>query len=203
MKKLLIILLLINSTGLFAQETSSYLEQLNVHRAEMDIEFGDTTTSILPNDIALNFKQLNYFEPNEKYNILANFQKKIGKAFFMTTSSGNQKTFRQYGVLSFTIDNKLYKLPIYQNIKLMQNDKYKDYIFIPFTDLTNNNETYGGGRYIEAKKPTGKTYQLDFNYAFNPYCHYTTGYNCPIPPKENFLDIRIEAGEKKFDIEAH
>jgi uncharacterized protein (DUF1684 family) len=203
MKTTLIILLLLTSLVLFGQEKNNYLEQLNVHRTEMDKEFGDTATSILPNHTALNFKQLNYFKPNDKFNILANFKKAIGKEFFMTTSSGNKKTFRQYGILSFTIDSKLYKLPIYQNIKLMQNDKYKDYIFIPFTDLTNNNETYGGGRYIEAKKPTGKTYQLDFNYAFNPYCHYTTGYNCPIPPKEIFLDIRIEAGEKKFDIEAH
>ncbi len=80
----------------------------------------------------------------------------------------------------------------------MKNEKYKDYIFIPFKDHTNGNETYGGGRYIEAKKPTGDTYQLDFNYAFNPYCHYTTGYSCPYPPEANFLEIKIETGEKKY-----
>ena len=198
MKKLLIILLSFTAQGLFGQETSNYLDKLNTHRTDMDKEFRDTTTSILPNEIALNFKHLNYFKPNQKFNILADFKKDIDKEFFMTTSSGKKKTFRQYGVLSFTIDNKLYKLPIYQNIKLMQLEKYKDYIFIPFTDLTNGNDTYGGGRYIEAKIPTGSKYQLDFNYAFNPYCHYTTGYNCPIPPKENFLDLKIEAGEKKF-----
>ena len=165
----------------------------------MDKEFGDTSTSILPNELVLNFKHLDYFKPNPEFNILADFKKDLGEKFFMTTSTGNKKTFRQYGVLSFTIDSKLYKLPIYQNIKLMQHEKYKDYIFIPFTDLTNGNDTYGGGRYIEAEIPTGKTYQIDFNYAFNPYCHYTTGYNCPIPPKENFLDLRIEAGEKTFN----
>ena len=51
---------------------------------------------------------------------------------------------------------------------------------------------------LKQKIPTGKTYDLDFNYCFNPYCHYTTGYNCPIPPRENYLEIKIEAGEKKF-----
>jgi len=203
MKKLLFIFLILTASGLFGQDTSNYLEKLNTHRAEMDKEFGDTSTSILPNEVALNFNHLNYFKPDQKFNILANFKKDIGEEFFMTTSSGNKKTFRQYGILSFTIDQKLYKLPIYQNIKLMQHKKYKDYIFIPFTDLTNGNETYGGGRYIEAKIPTGKTYQLDFNYAFNPYCHYTTGYNCPIPPQENFLDLRIEAGEKTFASDEH
>lgn len=203
MKKILIILFSLTVSSLFAQETSDYLNKLNTHRTEMDKEFGDTSTSILPNELVLNFKHLNYFKPNQKFNILADFKKDIGKKFFMTTSAGNKKTFRQYGVLSFTIDSKLYKLPIYQNIKLMQHEKYKDYIFIPFTDLTNSSDTYGGGRYIEAKIPTGKTYQIDFNYAFNPYCHYTTGYNCPIPPKENFLDLRIEAGEKTFNSDAH
>jgi len=73
---------------------------------------------------------------------------------------------------------------------------YKNHIFIPFTDLTNGEETYGGGRYIDATIPKGKSITLDFNYSYNPYCHYTEGYNCPIPPKENFLDIKIKAGEK-------
>ena len=39
---------------------------------------------------------------------------------------------------------------------------------------------------------------LDFNAAYNPYCAYTDGYNCPIPPMENALGIRIEAGEKVY-----
>ena len=203
MKKLLFILILFTSLGIKAQETDTYLKELILHRSEMDKEFGDTSISILPKDVALKFKHLNYFKPNPKFNILANFKKDIGKEFFMVTSSGKKKAFRQYGVLSFKIDDKEIRLPIYQNIKLMKNEKYKDYIFIPFKDHTNGKETYGGGRYIEAKIPTGKTFQLDFNYAFNPYCHYTTGYNCPYPPEENFLDLRIEAGEKIFRSEVH
>jgi uncharacterized protein (DUF1684 family) len=203
MKYLTLYILLVLSSTLFSQEKEDYLKTLSKHRIEMDKEFGDTATSILPNNIILNFKHLNYFKPNPKYNITADFKKEIGKEFTMTTSSGKLKTFRQYGILSFAIDKKEFQLPIYQNIKLMKNTKYKDYIFIPFNDLTNGLETYGGGRYIEATKPTGKKFKLDFNYAFNPYCHYTTGYNCPIPPKENFLDIRIEAGEKVFIEDEH
>ena len=203
MKKLLFILIFLSASFLFAQDTNTYLDKLKTHRTKTDKEFRDTSTSILPNEIAQKFKHLNYFKPNQKFNILANFIKNTGQDFFMTTSSGKKKLFRQYGVLSFTIDNTLYRLPIYQNIRLMQNNMYKDYIFIPFTDLTNGNDTYAGGRYIEAKIPTGKTYQLDFNYAFNPYCHYTNGYNCPIPPTENFIDIKIEAGEKTFSNEEH
>jgi uncharacterized protein (DUF1684 family) len=42
------------------------------------------------------------------------------------------------------------------------------------------------------------TLQLDFNKAYNPYCAYTTGYHCPIPPKENHLAVAIKAGEMNF-----
>jgi len=198
LNKLIIILSIFALSSLSAQEADDYLVKLNIHRAEADKEFGDSSTSILPLEMVLNFKHLNYFKPTPAYNVMADFNKEIGKEFYMTTSAGKKKKFRQYGILSFEIEGKSFTLPIYQNIKLMENEKYKDYIFIPFTDLTNGKDTYGGGRYIEAKKPTGNTYNLDFNYSFNPYCHYTTGYNCPIPPKENFLDIRIEAGEKVF-----
>ena len=203
MKNLFSIILVLIATSLYAQDNSTYLNELNQHRAEVNKEFGDTSTSILPKEEVLNFKHLNYYKSNPKFNILANFKKEIGKEFNMLTSAGKKKAFRQYGILSFKIDGQDFTLPIYQNIKLMKNEKYKDYIFIPFKDHTNGNETYGGGRYIEAKKPTGNTYQLDFNYAFNPYCHYTTGYNCPYPPEANFLDIKIEAGEKKFKNEVH
>ncbi|MDQ3048969.1 MAG: DUF1684 domain-containing protein, partial [Bacteroidota bacterium] len=54
--------------------------------------------------------------------------------------------------------------------------------------------SYGGGRYMDLRIPKGKTITLDFNQAYNPYCAYSTGYSCPIPPKENFLDLKVEAG---------
>ncbi len=202
MNKLFAILLLLFSVPLFGQ-AEHYIAKLNKHRVEKDKEFGDTATSILPDEMVLKFEHLNYYKPDQKFNVLAKFKKKIGKEFFMTTSSGKKKKFRQYGILSFELDGKKLKLPIYQNIKLMEQEKYKDYIFIPFTDLTNGEETYGGGRYIESSIPTGNSYSLDFNYCFNPYCHYTTGYNCPIPPKVNFLNVRIEAGEKQYKNDEH
>ncbi len=196
--RFLILLLLIPVTY-SAQQDSAYINTVLKHREEVNKEFGDTAKSPLPDEMAIEFEHLNYFEPNEKYRIEAKFKKKIGPVFEMTTSAGKLKKFRQYGILKFKLDGKKFKLPIYQNMRLLQMPMYRDYVFIPFNDLTNEEESYGGGRYIEAKLPKDKTYILDFNYAFNPYCHYTTGYNCPIPPKDNFLDIRIEAGEKKFD----
>ena len=40
--------------------------------------------------------------------------------------------------------------------------------------------------------------ELDFNKAYNPYCAYSPDYDCPIPPKENYLTVAVKAGEKNF-----
>ena len=84
-------------------------------------------------------------------------------------------------------------------------DEYKDYLFIPFTDATNGNETYEGGRYIDIliTDISNNTVVIDFNKAYNPYCCYATGYHCPIPPKENALSVTINAGEKKYTKPVH
>jgi uncharacterized protein (DUF1684 family) len=178
---------------------TEHIDKLLSYRDSIDAEFGDTIHSILPGSEVLKFKHLNYFEPNELFRVECKVKISKGEEFDMLTSRGEKKQFRRYGYLKFKLKGKRFKLPIYQSIRLMKMDKYKDYIFIPFTDLTSGKDTYGGGRYIETTIPKSKNYILDFNYAFNPYCHYTTGYNCCIPPAENFLNIEIKAGEKKYD----
>ncbi len=194
--KLALLLLLL---PFITHSQNQYIEKVVEHRKEKNAEYKDALKSPFHKEQIANFDSLNYFAPNQKFNIQAKFVKELGAAFDLTTSSGKLKKFRVYGNLFFSIDSIDYVLPIYQNLKLMTNPLYQNYIFIPFTDLTNGEETYGGGRYIEATIPTSNTFNLDFNYCFNPYCHYTTGYNCPIPPKENFLDLRIEAGEKVYE----
>ena len=70
-------------------------------------------------------------------------------------------------------------------------------LFIVFADETNGIETYGGGRfiYIEKEVRDGKV-MIDFNRAYNPPCAFTPFATCPLPPRQNFLSVRIEAGEK-------
>jgi uncharacterized protein (DUF1684 family) len=89
-------------------------------------------------------------------------------------------------------------LAIYQNVDLVNTAGYEDYLFIPFKDLTNGEDTYGGGRYLDLKIPEGETILIDFNRAYNPYCAYNHNYSCPIPPFENHLKVKIEAGVKKY-----
>ncbi len=79
----------------------------------------------------------------------------------------------------------------------MNKPEYKDYLFLPFTDLTTGDETYGGGRYLGLRIPKeGSPLIINFNLAYNPYCAYNEKYSCPIVPKENELPVAIRAGVK-------
>jgi len=71
-----------------------------------------------------------------------------------------------------------------------------DRLFVPFGDLTNGLETYHAGRNLELPRTATGAYDLDFNRASHPYCLYNEAYDCPIPPKENRLDVPIRAGER-------
>ena len=148
--KLVLLLLLF---PFIAYSQDDYIEKVFEHRKEKNIEYKDSLKSPFHKEQIASFDSLNYFAPNPKFNIEANFVKELGTPFDMTTSSGKLKKFRVYGNLHFSVDSIAYVLPIYQNLKLMTNPIYRNYIFIPFTDLTNGEETYGGGRYIEAKTP--------------------------------------------------
>jgi uncharacterized protein (DUF1684 family) len=73
-------------------------------------------------------------------------------------------------------------------------------LFIIFADETSALETYGGGRFLYVEKPDRKDRVIiDFNKAYNPPCAFTKYATCPLPPRENFLTVRIEAGEKTVD----
>jgi uncharacterized protein (DUF1684 family) len=77
-------------------------------------------------------------------------------------------------------------------------------LFIIFADETNVAESYRSGRYIYTAWPDSYNRMvLDFNKAFNPPCAFTAFATCPLPPRQNRLPIRIEAGEKKYGVSVH
>ncbi len=148
-----------------------------------------------------NRRYFQFFPVNKKYRVMATFKKtEDAKGFIMKTSGTKTKKYFKYGILSFTIDKKQLNLNVYQSEQLMKDDKYKNYLFIPFTDLTSGNKSYGGGKYLDIVMDDiqNNVLLLDFNKAYNPYCAYASGYNCPIPPRENDLPVAIKAGEMNF-----
>ncbi len=151
-------------------------------------------------------KYIHFYNIDESYRVTATFKKITDtKGFEMSTSSGVRKKYFLYGQLSFMLHDSLLHLFVYQSADLMKQEKYKDYLFVPFGDATSGFESYGGGRYLEFYFGDIQNNQvvLDFNKAYNPYCAYTTGFNCPIPPKENLLTVSIPAGEKNYGKPVH
>lgn len=176
----------------------SYTDSIRIHRQHYKEEFITEERSPLKgNDTAF----LLFYAPDVRYRTLASVQlTPDAKPFEMPTHSGKTKTFRQYGLLTFSIHDTVLTLQIFQNMGLLKDPKYKDHLFIPFTDGTTYTETYGGGRYIDLSVNdinNGKIV-LDFNKCYNPYCAYAGGFNCPIPPVENRLPVAIKAGEKLY-----
>jgi uncharacterized protein (DUF1684 family) len=144
---------------------------------------------------------LRFFWPKERYRVVAKFKATPeATPFQMPTHSGKAKTYRKYGVLSFRLLGAEYHLEVYQSPELIKREELKDHLFVPFNDISNYEETYGGGRYLDLslRDIVDNTVVLDFNKAYNPYCAYAAGYNCPIPPEANRLPIKILAGEKTF-----
>ena len=194
MKKLLIFLLC--SAFAFAQKDLSSAEKFQV---ELNKSFADSLKSPLTKEDFKQFKGLDFFYINEKYIVEATFiRTKKEKPFGMKTTTSRTPLYKKYGELHFKIDDKAFKLNVYQNVDLNKKPGYEDYLFLPFSDLTCRKESYIGGRYVDMKIQKGKIWTIDFNKAYNPYCAYNYEYSCPIVPLENDLDIEILAGVKKF-----
>ena len=141
-----------------------------------------------------------FFAANPAYKVNASFEKiSDTTGFTMKTSSGSSKHYYKYGIAKFSLHDTTFQLFIYQSKALLYTS-YKDYLFIPFTDLTTGDLSYGSGRYIDLLISDIKDNHvvIDFNKAYNPYCAYSADYHCPIPPKENRLPVAINAGEMTF-----
>ena len=145
--------------------------------------------------------KMQFYPVNIDWRVQATFKRKENSEWFLMSTSGiKKKEYRIYGTLSFTIHDTALLLNVYQSRQLMASPEYADYLFIPFTDKTSGIDTYGGGRYIDLvmNDIKGSNCVIDFNKAYNPYCAYTAGYNCPIPPKENDMPVAVLAGEKNY-----
>lgn len=176
------------------QKTLNPKEEIIAFQEKLTADYKNPAMSPL-REKASTFKEHEFFEINLDYRVQATFEATPKQAVFKMPTTGERKPeYRKFGTLTFQIKEENYELTLYQNIGFINNPVYKDYLFLPFTDLTNGVETYGGGRYIDFRIPKSKTVTLDFNQAYNPYCAYADGYSCPIVPKENFLETEIRAG---------
>src|SRR4051794_29156075 len=115
----------------------------------------------------------------------------VGEVVEISTSDGKTKSFYRAGRIHFEVDGVPVELTVFK-------DSDRGSLFIPFRDASAGRETYEVGRYLEPQARPDGSLDVDFNYAYNPFCAYGDGWSCPIPPEENRLAVAIAAGEKAF-----
>lgn len=199
MKSVLTIALFMLCLMTFAQD--DYVSKIKKHRADKDIEMQSRKTSPLQKADRKNFKDLPYFDIDEKWLITARFRlNEKQDVIEIPTSAGYSKTFSAYGVLDIYIDGNYFPITAYKRVyKEGQEEPEHQTLFVPFKDLTTGESTYGGGRYLDIEIPEdGADIKVDFNLCYSPYCAYGGGFACPIPPSANFIKAEITAGEKTY-----
>ncbi len=177
----------------------AYIESMDIHRAAINEQFADSARSPLTPEGLAQFNGLEFFPAKPEYFIKARFIPNPDPlSFGMETTTDRRPVYLKYGEAHFEMEGRDIVLEIYQSASLRDMEEFSEYLFLPFKDLTNGVETYGGGRYIDLKIPEGEYIMIDFNKAYNPYCAYNHRYSCPVPPKANHLNIRIPAGVKGY-----
>ena len=141
------------------------------------------------------FPGVSWFPGQDEYRIIADFcSYPEPRMIPIVDVLGNTESDSSPGYAAFRIRGKEYRLaPITEDNRL----------FFIFHDLTSGKQTYPAGRFLYAEQPKDGKVVLDFNTAHNPPCAYTSFATCPLPPKENFLNVRIEAGELNYKSSSH
>ncbi|MDN3642164.1 DUF1684 domain-containing protein [Lutimonas halocynthiae] len=198
MKIQILVLALLFATVFYGQETKD-IKSAKKFQQKLNKEFSSKEESPLKEEDLANFESLDFFPIDSSFIVNATLTlHKDSEPFPMKTTTDRLPIYKIYATANFEIKGKAYSLEIYQNEKLVLTTEYEDYLFLPFTDKTNGNGSYGGGRYLDLKLPEGDSIIIDFNQAYNPYCAYNDKYSCPVPPKGNNLDIEVLAGVKSF-----
>ena len=145
----------------------------------------------LNSPLVKNFPGIDIYPADKSWKIEASFIKfPEPRKIMVPTILGTVEENKVIGNLTFTKDGNKYSL-----VPILEGDSF----FLIFADETNGEETYGAGRFLYTALPdsNGKVI-LDFNKAYNPPCAFTKYATCPLPPKENYLHLKVTAGEKKF-----
>ncbi|MFZ2863700.1 MAG: DUF1684 domain-containing protein [Ignavibacteriaceae bacterium] len=146
----------------------------------------------LNSELVKNFNGIERFPIDQSWDIKAKFEAYIPpKEIMVPNVLGQIDKENSPGAVVFDREGKTYRIDAV--------DEGGDKLFLIFADQTSGDETYGGGRFMYVNKPdsTG-IINLDFNKAYNPPCVFTKYATCPLPPLQNYLKLRIEAGEKIY-----
>lgn len=170
----------------------SHQEKIERIRERNDILFKKSPNSPLTNQQKEDFKGLDYFPINKKYEIIAEMKRfEYVSEISIRTTGGNIRKHTRFGYFEFEIDGHKNILTVFKPLE-------GDYLFLPFKDSTTGKESYKIGRYVEIEKTSKNEWLIDFNTAYNPLCAYNDNWDCAFTPDENILKIPIKAGMKIY-----
>ncbi|MFC7114077.1 DUF1684 domain-containing protein [Natronoarchaeum sp. GCM10025703] len=170
-------------------------QELRAQRDEKDRFLAEHRQSPIPPEERDEFDG-QYFDPDPEYRVDAAVTVHEDPApITMETSADTEVRYLRVLTLAFIVNGTEQTLHAYQQ-------EGDDGYFVPFRDKTTGQQTYSGGRYIEFETDRdlerGDEITLDLNLAYSPFCAYSDTFACPLPPKENWLDVVIPAGEKSL-----
>jgi uncharacterized protein (DUF1684 family) len=177
--------------------------EIQALRRAKDEFFRYDSASPLPEFDRARFKGLRYFEPDPTYCVQAQFEPLPPEkpVIVETTSAADYRRMQRVGVLRFVLaaNGRRDSCTLTGYVDIDAAKQAPPVLALYFKDATNNDETYEAGRYLELPyHQSTRQYTLDFNRAFAPYCAYNMLFSCPLVPRENWLNVRIEAGEKRY-----
>jgi uncharacterized protein (DUF1684 family) len=137
------------------------------------------------------FKGLDNYPLSPDWRVVARFEPAKDRKIAIANVLGQVADQKSPGSVVFERGGKTYRLDA------LEGGEHGE-LFLIFGDQTNGKETYGAGRFLETEAPQGGKVVVDFNTAYNPPCAFTAFATCPLPPQQNKLAVKVEAGEKKF-----
>jgi uncharacterized protein len=178
-----------------AESPEAYTEKIEKERERQFKFIRFNIESPLTEEQKQNFTTLTFYEIDPAYRIKARLipieNKKVRE---VPLTDGSKQRYIEHSFAEFELGGKTNKLLLLQAM----NEADKRNFFLAFADETSGRDTYGGGRYLNVRQDGKTSITLDFNLAYNPYCAYNPDFACPLPPKENLLDISIPVGEKNY-----
>lgn len=171
----------------------AYHDEVEDFRRRKDAHFASGRGPVQPGA----FQGLSYYPPDPAWVFEAALEAapEPDTAFTLDTNTGEPRVMSRFGTVTLPLPGGPRTLSVFAPLGESEPAR----VFLPFRDVTSGAETYAAGRYLDAplsRGPGGTTVRVDFNLAYHPYCAYSEGWTCPLPPADNRLTDAVRAGER-------
>ncbi|MBI1300650.1 MAG: DUF1684 domain-containing protein [Alphaproteobacteria bacterium] len=178
------------------ESTAQYTERIEAERERQFKYLKFNLESPLTEAQKGDLDQLDFYPVDETFKVKARLEPlEVKKMVQIPLTDGSVEKYVRHSFVVFELKGQEVKVLLLQ----AADEADKRNFFLAFADATSGEETYGGGRYLNLRQDGQRSITIDFNLAYNPYCAYNPEFACPIPPKENILEIPIPAGEKNYE----